>query len=155
MTLGPGKRATPPAGFRVFDAAFSQPDAIETMAGLVRITLTAALDRITAAEVLALAESQQLRVGYRLHGAVSLSPAVATGHAEIQQADDATLRCHVVLTAAHFVGPPLLLHVGMLYVGVGNFEDWGRPGAWIAVAAGRPDTFKAYFASFNADRPQP
>ena len=151
-----GKQPSPPAGYPVFDAAFGPPDAIERTAGLVRVTLRATLDQVSAQEALALQESHRLRVGYRLHGAVSLSPATATGHAELRQAGDAALHCDIALTAAPFVAHPLLLlHVGLQYDGVGSFEDWGRPGAWIPVAAGAPDPFTGYFSSFNADRPQP
>ena len=151
-----------------FDAAFGPPDAMEKTGGLVRITLTAKLERVTAAEALEMQDTSGLRVGYRLHGGISATPALAAGHAELEAAGDSALRCHIALSAAPFAAHPLLLlHVGMEYDGADgsmggastsalpDVQPGAQSGIWIAVSAGKPDPFVGYFASFNADRPQP
>jgi hypothetical protein len=153
-TMGkPTNTFVPPQHVRMFGVQFGGPHEMRRDGGVIRFVVLASLEGITAAEVMELAAHERLRVGCRLHEGSSTSPIARAAHAAVEVVDDATVRCRFVLPGASFRGQPLrLLHVGMLYEGVGTFEAWGNPGAWMAVGSNEGDVFKQYFDNFNANR---
>ena len=121
--------------------------------GAVLFEVLARLDGVDTLEARRLIVQRRLRVGYRLHGGCSTSPVAHAGHAAVEVLDAATLRCRFLLPDTVFGAQPLrLMHVGLLYEGIGSFEEWGQPGAWLAVGIRESDPFRRYFAGFNAGR---
>ena len=142
-----------PPSVRVFSIVLEGPHLMRKAAGAVRFEALAALVGISVAEVMQLMEHKGLRVGYRLHAGCSASPPGHTGYATVEIVNAGILRWRFVLPNAAFGVQPLrLLHVGLLYEGIGNFEDWGYPGAWMAIGTPQEDLFKHYFDTFNLDR---
>ncbi len=136
-----------PAGTRLFDVVFDVPQGMRRVAGAVRFEVMAALEGITAPELLQLVAHKGLRVGYRLHGGCSVSPVAHSGQAAIEVVDEATLLCRFVVPNVAFGEQPLrLLHVGLLYEGAGSSGGWDRPGAWMAIGTSQTDLASHYLA---------